>query len=588
MSAHTEVLAQAQQFHQAGYLSRAEQLYRQVLEADPANAEVWLLLGNALAGQGKLDEAILQYRQSVQVRPDFGVGSLNLADALQRQGHLDEAVACLRQALERRPDFPEAHFNLANTLRALGRMDESAHHYRAAVRLRPDFAEAHNNLANVLLALTQADEAVVHLEQAIRLRPNYLEAYYNLGNAYREQDRPADALASYRRALQLRPDYGPAHNGVAELLLEQGNLDQARVHFRQALHNNPSIIRTLLHLASHGLYTAAEPGIDQLRGLLANPRLSLDAASQVHFTLGNLLDRVGAWDEAFEHFRQGNALRRELFQQSGTAFDAAEHTRRIDRLIEFFSPAYLDRVRGFGHDTEVPVFIVGMPRSGTTLVEQILSHHPQVFGAGERRDLPRIMADLPTRLGGDYPACLARLDAAGTRGLAEEYLGRLTRTSGAAARVTDKMPENLLHLGLIATLFPRAHVIHCRRDARDVCVSCFFQFFKGLNFTWDLEDLGHYYREYERLMAHWRAVLPLPIHDVVYEDLIADQAAVSRRMVEFCGLPWDERCLRYHENRRAVKTASVLQVRQPIYASSVGRWRRYEAHLAPLLAALGA
>lgn len=588
MAPSAETLAQARQFHQAGYLSRAEQLYRQVLEAEPAHAEAWLLLGNAVAGQGRLDEASAHYRRALEASPDFGVAALNLADALQRQGKTDEAVACLCRALERRPDFPEAHFNLANTFRALGRMQEAAHHYQEAVRLRPTFAEAHNNLANILLALGRVDEAIAHLEQAIQLRPNYLEAHYNLGNAYRERDQIAEGIAAYQRALQMRPDYGPAHNGLAEALLELGDLEQGRIHFRQALHNNPSVIRTLLHLAAHGLYTAAEPGIDQLRAVLRDPRLSLDIGSQVHFTLGHLLDHVGARDEAFEHFRQGNALRRALFQQSGTAFDAAEHSRRIDRLIAAFSPGYFERVRRFGLDTEVPVFIVGMPRSGTTLVEQILSHHPQVFGAGERKDLPGMVADLPKRLGEDYPACLERLDAARARTLAEEYVGKITRTSGPAARVTDKMPENFLHLGLIATLFPRAHVVHCRRDPRDVCLSCYFQFFKGLNFTWDLDDLGRYYRDYERLMAHWRAVLPLPIHDVVYEALIADQEAVSRRLVEFCGLAWDERCLRYHENRRPVKTASVLQVRRPIYASSVGRWRQYEAHLGPLLAALAA
>jgi Sulfotransferase family len=304
--------------------------------------------------------------------------------------------------------------------------------------------------------------------------------------------------------------------------------------------------------------------------------------------LGHLLDRAGSTDEAFEQFKQGNALRRSLLQQSGAAFDAAAHSRRIDRTIFFFSPDFLQRNQEFGLPTDVPVFIVGMPRSGSTLVEQILSQHSQVHGAGELKDVHRLVANLPARLGStaEYPECLAELDATTARELAEAHLQRLTRRSGAAARVTDKMLDNFLHLGLLATLFPRARVIHCRRDPRDVCLSCYFNYFNGLPFTWDLDDLGRYYRDYERLMAHWGAVLALPILDVAYEDLVADLESQCRRLVDFCGLAWEEQCLRYNENRRVVQTMSKLQVRQPIYTSSVGRWRHYAAQLEPLLQAL--
>jgi tetratricopeptide (TPR) repeat protein len=592
----TEALAQAQQLEQGGDLGRAEELYRRITQADPANADVFFLLGNNLFRQGNLAEAGDQFRHSIRLSPDSGGAYLNLADALRRQGNLQGAVDCLRQCLLRLPEFPEAHYTLGNALQSLGRLEESATHYHHSLRLLPDFAEAHRNLANTFLQLGKVDEAAEHLEQAVLLRPNYLEAHCGLGTAYRARSQFAEAIHCYQQALELKPDYGPAHNGLGEAYLELGDAERAELHLRRALHNNPSIIRTLLNLASHGFYTAADPSVDTLKSWLSDPRLTEDSASQLHFTLGTLLDRAGSPGEAFAHFRQGNILRRTLFQKNGSAFDPLRHSQWIDRLIAAFSPEYFRQVHGFGLDTEVPVFIVGMPRSGTTLVEQILSHHPTVFGAGELTYLDQIAAELPRRLGTaeGYPECLGCLDPATVKEIATAHLHRLTiigskkaTVSADVDRVSDKMPLNFLHLGIIATLFPRAHVICCRRDPRDVCVSCFCQFFNRFNVSVDLVDLGRYYRDYERLMSHWRLVLPLPILDVVYEDLVADQESVSRQLVDFCGLAWDERCLRFQENPRPVKTASVRQVRRPIYTSSVGRWRRYSPHMGPLFQALG-
>jgi hypothetical protein len=224
----------------------------------------------------------------------------------------------------------------------------------------------------------------------------------------------------------------------------------------------------------------------------------------LHLGLANVRQRAGSYDEAWGHFRAGNALRRGLFKQQGTAFDPAAHRACVDAIIDTFDSAYFQRVAGFGFDTELPVFIVGMPRSGTSLVEQILASHPQVAGGGELRHVPRLVDALPAQLrtAEGYPACMRHMDGQAGRTLAGQHLERLTRLGGDALRVTDKLPVNFLHLGLIATLFPRAPIIHCRRDPRDVCVSCYTSYFRGLHFTWDLNDLGQYYRQYERLMAH--------------------------------------------------------------------------------------
>ncbi len=572
-----------------GLQDEAGDHFRQSLRLRPEFAAAHFSLGNTHLHFGQLDEAIRHYRQAIRLHPILGPAYLNLANALQQQGRLQDAANCLRNCLSRQPQYADGHYNLGNVLAAMGRPEQAAIHYQEALRLRPSFAQAHNNWGNLLLKLGKVDEAVEHFEQAVQFQPDYVAAYVNLGGALRERLQVAAAVEAYQQALRIQPHNPRAHDILAETYLDLGDTRQAQTHLREALRNDPAYVRPLLHLAANGFYSSAEPGVEQIKARLKDPQLSLDIASQLHFILGYLLDRSGATDEAFYHFRQGNAARRSLLQRNGTAFDAAAQSRGIDRLTSFFSPEFFQQTHGFGLTTEVPVFIVGMPRSGSTLVEQILSQHSQVHGAGEIKDVSRLVADLPAKIGtaDAYPDCLAGLNADTARELGEAHLQQLTRRGGTATRVTDKMLDNLFHLGFLAVLFPRARVIHCRRDPRDVCLSCFFQYFKGLSFTWDLDDLGRCYRDYERLMAHWRDVLPLPLLEVDYEEVVADLESASRRLIAFCGLEWEEQCLKFHENQRLVQTVSRVQVRQPIYTSSVGRWQRYAAHLEPLLQALG-
>jgi tetratricopeptide (TPR) repeat protein len=450
-------------------------------------------------------------------------------------------------------------------------------------------AEAWNNLGNILFLEDKAAEAIPCYAEAVRRRPGFAEACLNLARALREDDRLSEGLAWYREAARLRPAYPKAHNNLAVALLELGQLAEAEAHFRESLRYDPGSVQVLLNLASYGLYKDHDPRPEHLKARLADPRLSPLELCQIHFILANLFDREAKYDEAFAHFQEGNQKRRDLFRQSGAAFDTGKHTRLIDRLRTVFTPSYFEHLPGGGLASEVPVFIVGMPRSGTSLVEQIIAQHPEAAGAGELRDFPRMAAALPGRLGTDdmFPEGVLRLDLATIRQLAEGYETHLRRLGGPVKRVTDKLPENFLYLGLIATLFPRARVIHCRRDPLDTCLSCYCRFFQEMPFACDLGDLGRYYRDYVRLMEHWRRALPLPVLDVVYEDLVADFEGVSRQMVQFCGLAWDERCLRFHENPRAVRTPSKLQVRKPLYRSSVGRWLHYATHLRPLRDALG-
>jgi tetratricopeptide (TPR) repeat protein len=621
MATIAEALTLARQYQQAGDPCQAEQVYRLILQADPMQveahhglgialqvlgrldearasfdqvlslqptyAEAHNNLGNTLARQGRWPEAISHYQEALHLRPDLAGAHYNLGNALVREGKIAEAAACFRNFLALEPNVASGHYNLGNALLTQGLLDEARSCFENALRLEPRFAEAHNNLGIALSRQNEWDEAALHYEQAANLKPSYAEAHFNLGNARRNQDRVADGVACYQQALRLQPGYVAAHNNLAEAFLELGRCDDAVRHFREALRLHPDCTLAWCNLANHGLLPAPAP-LDRFRTLLSNAGLSPVDASFLHFALANLLDQADACDEAFAHYRQANALRHRLFQEAGTAFDREAHGRHIKQLLTVCNGDFFARIKGFGLDSEVPVFIVGMPRSGTTLVEQLLAGHPQVFAAGELKEIGRLVSGLPARMGSaaGYPECLAGLDLATSRALAEDHLRRLAQRGGLASRIIDKMPDNYLHLGLIAALFPRARVIHCRRDPLDTCLSCYCQNFVGLNYSWDLEDLGFYYREYELLMAHWRAFLPLPLLEVGYEDLVAEPESVSRRLTTFCGLEWNERCLDFSASLRPVRTASKLQVRRPIYAHSVGRWRRYAAHLEPLRRAL--
>jgi tetratricopeptide (TPR) repeat protein len=588
MGSSAEVLAQARQQHQSGNLAQAERLYREVLRLEPGNALVLFFLGTACHQQERTGEAIALYRQALRLQPDLAEAYNNLGVLYKSQYNFSDAIPCFQQALRFNPCNAQAHNNLGNAYQQLSHAKEAVPCYREALRLLPDYAEAHNNLGAALRDQGKMEEALACYREALRLNPNYAEAFVNLGVAISEQGKIDEAVSCYRRALQLQPNMPDVHHNLSDAFLEQGKLADALFHTQETLRLNPDYPHALYNqalLAVQGWTTFPDSQVQRTRRLLAGANLLPSHASLLHFALANVLSGRGRYDEAFAHYREANILRRNIFHETGTVFNAQYHEQHIDRLIGFFDTEFFRRVQYIGSDSEVPVFIVGMPRSGTTLVEQILSNHPQIHGAGELNDMNQVIAALPAHLGteGGFPDYLARLDQRTAPALTALYLERLAELGGRAARVTDKMPENYLHLGVIAALCPRARVIHCRRDTMDVCLSCYFQNFKGLPFAWDLEDIGRYHVLYERLMAHWRAVLPLRMCDLVYEDLVADQEGVSRRLLAFCGLEWDARCLAFHDNQRPVQTASKLQVRKPLHSGSLGKWRRYEAHLAPLL-----
>jgi len=570
----------------------AEQLFGAILETQPNHGEALHWLGVIAHQKGNQILAIDYLSRAVACEGAWAASWNNLGVFQTLTGSFAEAVSAFEQALRLRPDYAEAYNNLGVALRQRGELERAVACHRQAIRYRPAYAEAYDNLGSALKAQGQWEEAVAAYQQALALQPDFAAAFNNLGIALHEQGEMAQALSCYRQALRLEPGHVDASNNLATLLKEQGLLAEAVAQYRETLRLQPDhalACYNLSQLAVEGWYRFGPDQLNRLKTRLAGGNGSALERSLFCFTLAGVLDQQGATDEAFEYYRQANDLVRQTFQERRQAFDAQGHRALVDQMMAAFDQDYFRRVQGWGLDTELPVFVVGMPRSGSTLVEQILSSHPQVYGAEELGEISRLMARGAKEAGSSDASPQPQLpaDRAEAQDLAAGYLRQLARLGGEATRVIDKTLGNYLHLGLIATMFPRARIIHCRRDPRDLGLSCYFQNFQSLNFACSLEDIGAYYREYDRLMAHWSRVLPLPMHEVRYEELVTHPEAVTRSLLAFCGLDWDERCLAFHHNPRAVRTASTLQVRKPLSARAVGRWQRYRSHLEPLLQALG-
>jgi tetratricopeptide (TPR) repeat protein len=477
------------------------------------------------------------------------------------------------------------HARIADQLFASGQFAPARDRYAKAVRLAPRNGKLHWHLAHCDWALGQDDAAGFNLQESVRLDPKFAPGHSSLAEWYLIHGMVEPALVASAKAFELAPT-NPAVLAARGVVLEaNGELDAAWDVVQQAILCHQMVAPlVLLYSRMARRRGHLEQALPFVRSLLNSGRMSQLDTSALHFAAAELLDGLGQYDEAFGHAVLGNKVR-------NVSWHPAAHSANVDRRINYFTR---ERVRSLPRSTnrnQTPVFIVGMLRSGTSLVEQILASHPSVHGAGELDLMYWTWAGTIEMLGANeeqYPACLDRLSIDHADGMAQIYLGPLSNLNPKAERITDKMPLNFLHLGLISMLMPGARIIHCRRDPLDICLSCYMtQFSHGNGFKYDLAHLGQFYRDYERLMAHWKSVLELQILDVNYEDLIADADGQSRRMIEFLGLPWDDRCTRFYETKRSVATASVQQVRNPIYKSSQQRWKNYEKHLGPLKAALG-
>ena len=500
----------------------------------------------------RTDDAIRHYRQALALRPNYAEAFSNLASALAVQNRHEEAIANCEKALALAPENAEAHLNLANSLGAMERPQEALAHYQKAAAIDPANAEAHARTAFMLFHLGRIGEAIAQCEQALAIDPDHGDALRNVGVALRALGRVDEAIGRFEKAIAAAPG---AAAGLYYVLATSKRMSAGDPHFA-----------AMQHLAG------------RMKSLSAEEQIGL------HFALGKACADIGDHRQSFQHLLQGNALKRQEFVDH----DEAQLLARFARIEAVFSAKLFDDKKSLGNPSSVPVFIIGMPRSGTSLVEQILASHPAVFGAGERYELGDLAQAIAGPEGAEFPEAVAGLSGEALHALGTSYLDAIGPLAPAATRITDKMPGNFFHAGLIHLALPNARIIHTRRDPRDTAMSCFSTLFAmGHPHTYDLAELGRYIRAYETLMAHWRRVLPQgAMIEVQYETLVGNLETEAKRIVAYCGLEWDDACLSFHKTKRPVRTASVIQVRQPIYGSSVGRWQPYEKELQPFLRAL--
>jgi tetratricopeptide (TPR) repeat protein len=509
---------------------------------------------------GRIGDAVARYKHALFLQPNHADGHNNLGVALAAQGRIDDAVARYRRALSLKPDNAAAHGNLGVALAAQGRIADAVPHYERALVLDPGHAGIHYNLGIALAAQGRIAEAAAHYRHAFALNANYAEAHNNLGNLLEAQDNSVEAMAHYERAIAINPRHAEAHNNLGNICREHGQFDDALAHYGRAIAIAPANAEAHFHRAEIRTFHPGDTSLVALEAMAGRDDLPANKAMFIHFALAKALEDCGDFGRAFEHLRKGNTIKRRQIH-----YDEPAVIRNFRRIAgERFQAV---EPRREGDPSSVPIFVLGMPRSGSTLIEQILASHPQIQGAGER------------------PAVWDT----GAPHDARTYLAGLPALGKGKVRIVDKLPENFLRIGLIRAILPNARIIHTMRDPIDTCVSCYSKLFtSGQHFSYDLGELGRYYRRYRDLMTHWRSVVPPGVMlDVAYEDLVDDLEGQARRMIDYCGLPWDDRCLSFHRTIRPVKTASAVQVRQPLYRSSVQRWRKYEADLGPLLKELG-
>jgi tetratricopeptide (TPR) repeat protein len=599
-----------------GHIQKALDAVETLTKSYPNDPVLYNISGACFAGLGQFDTAIKNYKKSLAIKPDYAEAHNNLAGTLQELGQLDDAVKSYEQALAIKPDYAEAFNNLGITLKELGQLDTAVNSYKKVLAINPNFAEAHFNLAVTLQELDQLDDALKSYEKAITIKPKYAEAHFNLGNTLRKLGQLDEAVKCYEKAISIEVDFAEAHHNLAFALQQLGEQDKAikcykkalaiKPDYHEALTNlgisyqqlgqindsinqyetalsiNPYYAEAYYHLSYLKKYTANDPQITKMKSLLSDSKLSKSDRINLCFALAKVNENLDNQDEFFNYLHEANRLRK---QELNYSFDLSKTL--FSTLKEMFSSAYSDIEKSLSSESSTihPIFIAGMPRSGSTLVEQIISSHHAVHGAGELSNLPSIILPIAT----DYAnQGMNKLPEKTFLSIREQYLDVLSNLNVPESVITDKFLLNFLYIGFILTAFPNAKIVHLKRDARATCWSNYNCFFSSpvYGFSHNIDDLTGFYGLYIDLMDFWHQLFPGKIYDMCYEDLTANQEEETRKLLQYCELDWDKNCLSFHKNKRAVQTASSIQVREKIYQGSSEVWKKYEAHLKPLIKAL--
>jgi tetratricopeptide (TPR) repeat protein len=562
-------------------------VYDRAVAQQPDSAENHYNRANTLSSLARAADAVDAYDAALALEPAFAEAWANRGGASSKLGRNEAALASYDRALAIKPRLVEALFNRASVLAAMERPLDALAAFDKALLVESKSAAGYLMRGQLLQQLGRTEQALADFTNAARLDPRNATAHLLCGDRLIELFRSDEALKCFEIAIELDPGFAEAHDRRGMALVDIGRIAEARSAHETAVSLSPGKAAFYYNLTAVAGLKPEDPKFAAMRTMEQDGR-SLEVEDQIllHFALARSYTDQGDYKLAFTNMRLGNALKRARID-----YDERAILADMDNVRSTFGRKLLAKHRGRGNPSSTPVFVLGMPRSGSTLIEQILASCPKVHGAGEISDFVGAAAEVAGEnladlraFGDDGEAFRDQLGRIGAG-----YLDRMRGRGAGADRIVDKMPDNFRLAGLIHLALPNARIIHTRRDPMDTCLSCYSKLFSAnVPFAYDLGELGRYYRAYDAVMAHWRAVLPAEVLlEVSYENLVADPETQARRLVEHCGLGWDPRCLDFHRNTRFVRTASAVQVRKPIYTDAVARWTKFGADLAPLIAALG-
>ena len=551
------------------------------LKITPDFVDAYYNLGNALFKLGQFEDAAVSYQKVLNLNPGHIDSQFNLGNTYKELQNLDLAISAFKKTIELNTKHADAYYNLGLLLEDTGQLEEAKTAYGQAILCNPDYSEAYYNTGNILYRQKQYDAAVNAFNKSLQINPGYADACNNLGVVLREQKKYDESKKYIRKAIDLKPDFAEAYHNLAEALIIEGNFDESENALMKTIEIMPDYAHAYYSLSTIKKFSEKDSEIvHQIETLLNIKSIYDDDAIYLNFAIAKIFDDCKEYDLAFKYFKAGNKLKRKKYN-----INIAENEAKISSLIKTFDDDFFKSNFNIGSTSTLPVFIIGMPRSGTTLIEQIIANHHNAYGAGElnyigencnivtKNIIEHEINDLST----------TELILEKFQNIIDGYTCELKSYSSNALRITDKMPTNFLYLGIIALLFPKSHIIHCQRNPLDTCLSIYFQNFSlPVEYAYSLTDIGNWYCGYNRLMKHWSEVLPVPVLNIKYEDLISSQHTESNKIIKYIGLDWDENCIVYQNANRPVLTASSWQVRQPIYKSSVERWKNYEKYLEPL------
>jgi len=552
--------------------------YKNALKIMPNYADAYYNMAIILNDHNDPEAAIESYKQAIKIKPDFAESYINMGIILKDKGDPEAAINSFKQALKIKPNFAEAQYNLGTTYHNVGQINNAIEYYSKAIAVKNDYPAAHNNLGQILLEFGKLDNAIKHFEWAISFKSDFSEAHNNLGAAYQQLRQFDESIKCYKKAVMINPSYAQALNNLGIVYQTLGDKNSAINYYKEAISIKEDFASAHRSLSGLKKYTKIDKQVEKMEFLLCNEKLNQAEKVYLCFALAKVYDDLGKHEELFEFLHEGNRLRKLELN-----FSVDKYYDNYSFFKNLFNSSVVLKSHPLIHKESSlrPIFIVGMPRSGTSLVEQIIASHPKVYGAGELDTLTQIINNL---LKDNLTLSKDNLSEV-FLSIRKNYIESLSKLSVSEKIITDKWPLNFQYIGFILKSFPNAKIIHLKRDNMAVCWSIYKHYFsdEGNGWAYNIDDITDFYQLYLELMDYWHKLYPDQIYDVHYENLTSDQEKETRKLLKYCELDWDKSCMNFQENKRVVMTASASQVRKKMYQGSSEDWRKYEVHLQGLL-----